>query len=105
MATLAKEGCSLFVLPNIMWEPFVLSVHGKPPLESENSMKNTDTIEPDTDMLPEYDFDYSKSKPNRFAEIKSNVTIVLDSDVAAVFFSTSEAVNKALRAILSALPK
>jgi len=67
-------------------------------------MKITESIEPDTDMLPEYDFDFSKSKPNRFAEIKSNVTIVLDSDVAAVF-TTSEAVNKALRAILSALPK
>ena len=67
-------------------------------------MKITEGIEPDTDMLPEYDFDFSKSKPNRFAEIKSNVTIVLDSDVAAVF-TTSEAVNKALRALLSALPK
>jgi len=67
-------------------------------------MKNTDNIEPDTDMLPEYDFDYSKSKPNRFAELKSSITVVLDSDVAAVF-TTSEAVNKALRAILSALPK
>jgi hypothetical protein len=67
-------------------------------------MKNTDSIEPDDDMLPEYDFDYLKSKPNRFAELNSGVTVVLDSDVAAVF-TTSEAVNKALRAILSALPK
>ena len=67
-------------------------------------MKNTDSIESDTDMLPDYDFDYSKSKPNRFAELNSGVTVVLDSDVAAVF-TTSEAVNRALRAILSALPK
>ena len=33
----------------------------------------TTSIEPDTDMLPEYDFDYSKSKPNRFAELKMEV--------------------------------
>jgi len=67
-------------------------------------MKNTDTTDLDADMLPEYDFDYSKSKPNRFAEAKPSTTVVLDSDVAAVF-TTSEAVNKALRAILSAIPK
>lgn len=55
-------------------------------------------------MLPEYDFDYSKSKPNRFAESKSGISVVLDSDVAAVFKS-SEAVNNALRALISAIPK
>ncbi|MCX7110827.1 MAG: hypothetical protein NTX45_12000 [Proteobacteria bacterium] len=67
-------------------------------------MKNTDSTDLDIDMSPEYDFDYSKSKPNRFAESKSGLTVLLDSDVAAVF-TNSEAVNKALRAILSALPK
>ena len=67
-------------------------------------MKNTDSTDLDIDMSPEYDFDYSKAKPNRFAESKSGITVVLDSDVAAVF-TNSEAVNKALRAILSALPK
>ena len=67
-------------------------------------MKNTDSTDLDIDMSPEYDFDYLKAKPNRFAESKSGITVVLDSDVAAVF-TTSEAVNKALRAILSALPK
>ena len=54
------------------------------------------------DLLPEYDFDYSKAKPNRFAKQVVNVT--LDEDVAKVF-TTSDAVNKALRAILTALPK
>ncbi|MGI9055523.1 MAG: hypothetical protein ACR2F2_06945 [Pyrinomonadaceae bacterium] len=50
------------------------------------------------DLLPEYDFDYSKSKPNRFAEEynRTQVTVVLDSDVAEDFPS-SEAVNEALR--------
>lgn len=54
------------------------------------------------DLLPEYDFDYSKAKPNRFAQKVINVT--LDEDVAKVF-TDSESVNKALRAILAALPK
>ncbi len=54
------------------------------------------------DLLPEYNFDYSKAKPNRFAQKTINVT--LDEDVAKVF-TDSESVNKALRAILTALPK
>ena len=53
------------------------------------------------DLLSEYNFDYSKAKPNRFAHKVINVT--LDEDIAEVF-TTSEAVNKALRAILTALP-
>jgi hypothetical protein len=54
-------------------------------------------------MLPEYNFDYSKAKPNRFATNQSLITVTLDTDVARVF-NTSEAVNKVLRAILLALP-
>ena len=54
------------------------------------------------DLLPEYHFDYSKAKPNRFA--KQIVNVTLDDDVAKVF-TTADAVNKALRAILTALPK
>ncbi|MFI3155116.1 MAG: hypothetical protein QX199_03060 [Methylococcaceae bacterium] len=54
------------------------------------------------DLLPEYDFDYSKAKPNRFA--KKTINVTLDEDVAKVF-TDSESVNKALRAILTALPK
>ena len=56
-------------------------------------------------MRPEYQFDYSKSKPNRFAARMSEgtVAIVLEPDVAAVFKS-SEVVNALLRSIISALP-
>jgi hypothetical protein len=58
------------------------------------------------EMLPEYDFDYSKAKPNRFAtgdrEITLNVTI--DGDVAKVF-ATPEAVNHALRSLIAAMPQ
>ena len=58
------------------------------------------------DILPEYDFDYRKAKPNRFAEPSSKTphTVVLDPDIAEVF-TTSESVNTALRALLSAIPK
>jgi hypothetical protein len=50
------------------------------------------------ELLPEYDLDYSKSKPNRFAEKYQRMqrTVVLDSDVAENFPS-SESVNEALR--------
>jgi hypothetical protein len=56
-------------------------------------------------MRSEYRFDYSKSKPNRFAAKMSegSVAVVLEPDVAAVFRS-SEVVNALLRSIISALP-
>ncbi len=57
------------------------------------------------EMLPEYDFDYRKARPNRFAVTsdKATRTVVLDEDVADVF-TTSEAVNTALRVLLSIVP-
>ena len=56
-------------------------------------------------LSSEYRFDYSKSKPNRFAAKMSEgtVAIVLEPDVAAVFKS-SEVVNALLRSIISAMP-
>lgn len=56
-------------------------------------------------LRSEYRFDYSKSKPNRFAAKMSEgtVAVVLEPDVAAVFKS-SEAVNALLRSIISAMP-
>lgn len=57
-------------------------------------------------MRAEYRFDYSKSKPNRFAEKMSadTVAVVLEPDVAAVFRSSKD-VNALLRSIISAMPK
>lgn len=57
------------------------------------------------EMASEYRFDYKKAKPNRFAEKMkdSPIIVVLDADVAKVFTSAEE-VNKALRAIISAMP-
>jgi len=58
------------------------------------------------DMKPEYDFDYSKAKRNRFAgRIATDQTVVLlDPEVSKVF-TDSESVNAALRALITALPK
>jgi hypothetical protein len=59
------------------------------------------------EMFPEYDFDYSKARPNRFAGMtheKMKRTVVLDPDIARVFRS-SESVNKILRAIIAAMPE
>lgn len=59
------------------------------------------------ELLPEYQFDYKKAKPNRFVNRsgKAKLTVVvLDEDVAEVF-STSESVNKVLRALIEAMPQ
>jgi len=68
-------------------------------------MKKIQCSESD-DMLPEYDFDYGKARPNRFADMtdKKSRLIILDPDIARVF-STSESVNKILRAIITAMPE
>jgi hypothetical protein len=57
-------------------------------------------------MAKEYRFDYSKAKPNRFAGRMKDAPLVavIDPDVAKVF-TTAEQVNKALRALISAIPE
>ncbi len=70
-------------------------------IQASDSHKNGED-----DLLREYDFDYRKARPNRFATqiAKTPVTVTLEPDVAEVF-TTSEAVNHALRSLLSAIPK
>ncbi|MBP9663016.1 MAG: hypothetical protein KBD94_00235 [Pyrinomonadaceae bacterium] len=55
----------------------------------------------DDDMKPHYDFDYSKSKPNRFAEKYNKMVrhVGLAADVADEF-PTEDSVNDALREYL-----
>jgi hypothetical protein len=57
-------------------------------------------------MRKEYRFDYTRAKPNRFAEKMSKgvVAVVLEPDVAAVFKS-SQAVNAFLRSVIAAMPE
>ena len=59
-----------------------------------------------SDLGREYRFDYSKSKPNRFARqvAKNAVVVVLDPDVAAVFRDPRK-VNSLLRATIAALKR
>jgi hypothetical protein len=58
------------------------------------------------DMLPEYNFDYNKAKPNRFAGriSKERVVVLLDPEVSEVF-TTPESVNTVLRALITAMPR
>jgi hypothetical protein len=58
------------------------------------------------DLLPEYDLDFSKSKPNHFAQILKNQNnyIELEPDIQKVFRNSAE-VNNALRAFINAIPK
>ena len=57
-------------------------------------------------MQQEYQFDYRKARPNRFAPLMKGgaVAVVLDPDVASVFRSP-ESVNTLLRSVITALPK
>jgi hypothetical protein len=57
------------------------------------------------ELRRQYSFDYSKSRPNRFAKVAAEGCrmIVLEPDVAAVF-KTPDAVNSVLRALISTMP-
>jgi hypothetical protein len=72
-------------------------------------VKKTQTAkrrETSDDARPEYRFDYSKSKPNRFAEraSRSRAVVILDPDIAEVF-TTPESVNEVLRALITTMPR
>ena len=70
-------------------------------------MKKTPGTKPPkvAEMAKEYRFDYKNAKPNRFASRMKDAPLVavIDPDVAKVF-TTAEQVNKALRALISAMP-
>ena len=72
-------------------------------------MKTTSTPELEQDaadeLRPEYNLDYRKARPNRFAgQIdKSQVVVMLDADISEVF-TTPESVNAILRALIKTMP-
>jgi hypothetical protein len=71
-------------------------------IKSELKLSDPDTVS--DELLPEYRFDYSKARPNRFAaRLAETRTIQLEPDVAAVF-TTQEAVNAVLRALIQTMP-
>lgn len=57
-------------------------------------------------MRSEYQLDYAKARPNRFAARvgKGQTVVLLDSDVSK-YFRSSEAVNTALRTLVTLVPK
>ena len=57
------------------------------------------------DMRSEYNFDYRKARPNRFAGRidKSHLVVTLDPDISEVF-TTPESVNSVLRALITTMP-
>lgn len=63
------------------------------------------TTAPD-EMLSEYDLDYRKARPTRFADRidKDCLIVILDPDVSKVF-TTAESVNTVLRALINTMPK
>jgi hypothetical protein len=68
--------------------------------------RTTNGKKPSDDLRSEYDFDYAKSKPNRFASKlrKGGRLIILEPEVAKIF-RDSGAVNKALREVAAAKSK
>ncbi len=76
---------------------------------SDNAMKKTSSRSRKQSrsnrLRTEYEFNYSRSRPNRFASRlgPQTVAVVLEPDVAQVFDS-SRAVNKLLRSVIAAAP-
>ncbi len=73
-------------------------------MKKTNLVKSRDTAS--DDMRPEYDFDYRKARPNRFAQrvYKDHRVVILDPDISRVF-PTSESVNTVLRALITTMPR
>lgn len=65
-------------------------------------MEDADT--PIDDLLPKYEFDYRKAKPNRFVLTEQHRVVTLEPDVAE-YFRDSEAVNRVLRALIEAMSR
>jgi hypothetical protein len=73
---------------------------------ADGTMKKTVKRDPRLDshgMRAEYELDYSRAKPNRFAAHMKRpvVAVVLEPDVASVFDSAAK-VNAQLRSVMSA---
>ncbi|MGI4788498.1 MAG: hypothetical protein ACRYFS_06565 [Janthinobacterium lividum] len=73
-------------------------------MENEIRIYDDPNEDLDDNLLPEYHFDYSKAKLNPYAaRALRRKAIILETDIAEIF-TTSEQVNKALRALIEAVP-
>ena len=73
-------------------------------MKKQTTVRRRET--PGYKMRPEYQFDYTRARSNRFAGRidDQQLVVLIDADVSKVF-STPESVNTALRALISAMPK
>ena len=70
----------------------------------KSAKKRNHKNEMEDDLRPHYDVDYSKSRPNPYAKIlKEQTIVVLDKEVSKIF-RTPEQVNHALHALIDAMP-
>jgi hypothetical protein len=91
-------------------EPFALSVPeglqygSNASMNQEPSQDKAAEFEQE-DLKPEYHFDYTKAKPNRFAQKApdGSLVVVLEPDIAQVF-TTPDAVKRVLRALIATMP-
>ena len=68
------------------------------------SLKRKQT-EAEDDLLPHYNVDYSKARPNRFAkQAQENTFVMLDKELSKVF-RTPDDVKRALRSLIQAMPR
>src|ERR1700686_1617932 len=106
LATPTRIAFFWFLLPSVATE-FVSSARVGLRNRSASIMKKTAKRDKDgSDLKSEYEFDYRKARPNRFAaKYKAGSRVVLlDPDVAEVF-TTPESVNAVLRALLETMPQ
>ncbi len=70
-----------------------------------NTPSGKQPVDSADDLLPEYHFDYSKARPNRFTAScpAGGRLVVLEPDIAKVF-TTAESVNLVLRALMTTMP-
>ena len=85
---------------------FGSSALGPPPGANVRNMKKIPTRAGADELRPEYDFDYSKARPNPFAaQLKGRAVAVLLAPDVAPSFPTADSVNDILRAIINAVPR
>ena len=69
-------------------------------------MKKMPTRSEADELRPEYDFDYSKARPNPYAaRLKGHSVAVLLAPDVAPSFPTADSVNDILRAVIHAVPR
>ena len=71
----------------------------------KTTKKSVSKTKKSDELASNYEFDYAKAKPNRFARArKDQMVVLLDKEFTRVFRSPEEVTN-ALRSLIHAFPK